>query len=72
MDSDGDNRFTHNFYTSNGHSGSPAYDNTYVAWGIHTNGHALFSYPSGLRFDTDLYNIICEKIDEGRLKYGYD
>lgn len=33
--------------------------------GIHTHGDGIGANPSGIRFTAGLYEIICEKIDEG-------
>lgn len=37
---------------------------------IHTHGDGIGANPSGIRFTAGLYEIICEKIDEGRVRYN--
>ena len=60
--------------TKSGQSGSPvynAYQTNWIAWGIHTKSASLFTDASGVRFTYTLYDIICDKIDEGKELYGY-
>ena len=64
-------RIEHNIQTRVGHSGSPIYSAIdKIAWGIHTHGDGIGANPSGIRFTAGLYEIICEKIDEGRVRYN--
>ena len=67
-----DRRIEYNIETRPGHSGSPVYTaSDKIAWGIHTHGDGFLADPSGIRFTAGLYEIICQKIDEGRARYNY-
>ena len=71
MDSSGDYRMKHDYEPYQGHSGSPLYDSDYIVWGIHTTSDSLLVRASGIRLHRELFDMIVENVDAGRLKYGY-
>lgn len=71
MDSFGPRRFTHNYFTQNGHSGAPVYDSSLITWGLHTDGGSPILPGYGVRYTSGIYDTLCTLIDEGRDRYGY-